>query len=87
MNISGPRPERPTLVAYLSQEVEGYHLRHRVRPGITGWAQINQAYDTTIQSVRSKLMYDLDYVERRSVWFDVYIMLRTIPALLKKKGW
>jgi lipopolysaccharide/colanic/teichoic acid biosynthesis glycosyltransferase len=86
MNIVGPRPERPTLVAYLSQEVEGYVLRHRVRPGITGWAQIHQAYDTTLQSVRCKLMYDLDYIERRSVILDLRVMLKTIPAVLKKRG-
>jgi len=86
MNIVGPRPERPTLVAYLSQEVEGYTLRHRVRPGITGWAQIHQAYDTTLQSVRCKLMYDLDYIERRSVILDLRVMLNTIPAVFKKRG-
>jgi lipopolysaccharide/colanic/teichoic acid biosynthesis glycosyltransferase len=86
MNIVGPRPERPTLVAYLAQEIDSYILRHRVRPGITGWAQINQAYDTTLQSVRCKLMYDLDYIQRRSVFFDLHIMLKTIPAVLKKRG-
>ncbi len=75
-------------MAYLSQEVEGYGLRHRVRPGITGWAQINQSYDTTIQSVRCKLMFDLDYIERRSVLFDLGIMLETIPAIFRKvRGW
>ena len=88
MNIVGPRPERPALVAYLSQEVDGYVLRHRMRPGITGWAQINQDYDTTIQSVSCKLMFDLDYIQRRSVLFDLYVMLATIPAIIKKrKGW
>ena len=86
MNLVGPRPERPQLVVYLNDEVQGYPLRHRVRPGITGWAQINQAYDTTLQSVRSKLLYDLDYIERRSVLFDLGIMLRTIPAIVKKRG-
>ncbi|UCC81678.1 MAG: sugar transferase [Gemmatimonadota bacterium] len=86
MNIVGPRPERPTLVAYLSQEVDGYTLRHRVRPGITGWAQVHQAYDTTLQSVRCKLMYDLDYIERRSVIFDLGVMLKTIPAIFRKRG-
>jgi lipopolysaccharide/colanic/teichoic acid biosynthesis glycosyltransferase len=86
MNVVGPRPERPTLVAYLSQEVEGYALRHHVRPGITGWAQVNQAYDTTLQSVRCKLMFDLDYIERRSVMFDLGVMLKTVPAIIKKRG-
>ncbi len=87
MGIVGPRPERPALVAYLSKEIDRYWLRHRIRPGITGWAQINQTYDTTIDSVRCKLMFDLDYIQRRSVLFDLYIMLRTLPALIKKRGW
>ena len=86
MNIVGPRPERPTLVAYLSQEIDDYQLRHRVPPGITGWAQINQSYDTTLESVRSKLLFDLDYIQRRSVLFDLRIMFSTIPAVLKKRG-
>lgn len=88
MSIVGPRPERPTLVTYFCENIEGYALRHRVRPGITGWAQINQSYDTTLQSVRCKLMYDFDYIERRSVLLDMRIMLATIPAVLKKRrGW
>ena len=86
MNIVGPRPERPTLVAYLSQEIDDYQLRHRVPPGITGWAQINQSYDTTLESVRAKLLFDLDYIQRRSVLFDLRIMCSTIPAVLKKRG-
>ncbi len=86
MNIVGPRPERPTLVAYLNQEIDDYPLRHRVPPGITGWAQVNQSYDTTLESVRCKLMFDLDYIHRRSVLFDMRIMFSTIPAILKKRG-
>lgn len=86
MNIVGPRPERPTLVAYLSQEIEDYRQRHRVAPGITGWAQINQSYDTTLESVRCKLLFDLDYIHRRTVLFDLRIMFGTIPAVLKKRG-
>ena len=86
MNVVGPRPERPKLVAYLNEEIQTYALRHRVRPGITGWAQVNQAYDTTLQSVRSKLLYDLDYMERRTLLFDLGIMLKTIPAIVKKRG-
>ena len=86
MNIVGPRPERPTLVAYLSQEIDDYRLRHRVPPGITGWAQINQSYDTTLESVRCKLLFDLDYIHRRSVLFDLRIICGTIPAVLKKRG-
>jgi lipopolysaccharide/colanic/teichoic acid biosynthesis glycosyltransferase len=86
MNIVGPRPERPTLVAYLNQEIDDYALRHRVPPGITGWAQVNQSYDTTLESVRCKLMFDLDYIHRRSVLFDMRIMFSTIPAILRKRG-
>jgi lipopolysaccharide/colanic/teichoic acid biosynthesis glycosyltransferase len=86
MNIVGPRPERPTMVAYLTQEIDDYRLRHRVPPGITGWAQINQSYDTTLDSVRCKLLFDLDYIHRRNVFFDLRIMFGTIPAVLKKRG-
>ena len=86
MNIVGPRPERPTMVAYLSQEIDDYRLRHGVPPGITGWAQINQSYDTTLESVRCKLLFDLDYIHRRTVLFDLRIMFGTIPAVLKKRG-
>jgi lipopolysaccharide/colanic/teichoic acid biosynthesis glycosyltransferase len=86
MNIVGPRPERPSIFAQLRQDIPEYPLRQRARPGITGWAQINQAYDSCIEDVRRKVQYDLEYLERRGVAEDVRIMLRTIPVMLFKRG-
>jgi lipopolysaccharide/colanic/teichoic acid biosynthesis glycosyltransferase len=86
MNIVGPRPERPSIFAELREHVPDYALRQRVRPGITGWAQVNQAYDTCLEDVRSKVRLDLEYMQRRSVGLDLRIMSRTIPVMLFKRG-
>ena len=88
MNIVGPRPERPSIVARLQRDITDYGCRHRVRPGLTGLAQINQQYDSCLDDVRTKVSYDLDYLRKQSLLFDVRIMLRTVPAvLLKYRGW
>jgi lipopolysaccharide/colanic/teichoic acid biosynthesis glycosyltransferase len=88
MNIVGPRPERPSIVARLQRDIAQYGCRHRVRPGLTGLAQINQQYDACLDDVRTKVGYDLDYLRKQSFLFDVQIMLRTVPAvLLKYRGW
>jgi len=88
MNIVGPRPERPTIFAELREQIPNYHLRQRVMPGITGWAQVNQSYDTCLSDVRSKVKYDLEYLHTRSVVRDLTIMARTIPImLLCRLGW
>ena len=86
MNIVGPRPERPGIFAQLRTEVDQYVLRQRTRPGITGWAQINQSYDTSIDDVRRKVEFDLAYIERRSVVEDLRIMARTLPIMVLRKG-
>jgi lipopolysaccharide/colanic/teichoic acid biosynthesis glycosyltransferase len=86
MNVVGPRPERPSIFLSLRNQVENYHMRQRVKPGITGWAQINQAYDANIDDVKNKVTLDLEYIARRSVWFDVKIMLSTLPVMLGQKG-
>lgn len=86
MNIVGPRPERPTIFAELRTRIEDYPIRQRTRPGITGWAQINNAYDASIDDVRAKVRYDLEYIERQSLLEDVKIMLRTVPVMLFKRG-
>jgi lipopolysaccharide/colanic/teichoic acid biosynthesis glycosyltransferase len=88
MNIVGPRPERPTIFADLRQVIPEYPLRQRAKPGITGLAQINHHYDRTVDDVRTKLRYDLEYVGRHSIWVDLLIMCKTIPAvLLRRGGW
>jgi lipopolysaccharide/colanic/teichoic acid biosynthesis glycosyltransferase len=86
MNVVGPRPERPSIFLSLRNQVENYHLRQRVKPGITGWAQINQAYDVSIDDVKNKVALDLEYISRRSVWFDLKIMVSTLPVMLGRKG-
>jgi lipopolysaccharide/colanic/teichoic acid biosynthesis glycosyltransferase len=86
MNVVGPRPERPSIFMQLRKEIDSYHLRQRTRPGITGWAQINQNYDTSIDDVRRKVEYDLAYIERRSVVEDMRIMARTLPVMIFRKG-
>jgi len=86
MNLVGPRPEQLAIFAKLRQQIPGYAWRQRVRPGITGWAQINQHYDTSIEDVRRKVAYDLDYVMRQSVLEDLTIMARTIPVVVFKQG-
>ena len=86
MNIVGPRPERPSIVAKLSESIQEYPLRHRAKPGITGWAQINQSYDTCMDDVREKVRYDLEYLERRGMALDLAIMLRTVPTMLFRRG-
>jgi lipopolysaccharide/colanic/teichoic acid biosynthesis glycosyltransferase len=88
MNIVGPRPERPKLFSELRDAIPNYHFRQRVRPGITGWAQVNQAYDTCVEDVRRKVEYDLEYLRSRGVVRDLSIMARTIPIMLScRMGW
>ena len=86
MNIVGPRPERPQLFAELREQIPDYQRRQRVRPGITGHAQVHLQYDTSIDDVREKVSHDLEYIARRSVWQDLVIMVKTIPVMLFRKG-
>jgi lipopolysaccharide/colanic/teichoic acid biosynthesis glycosyltransferase len=86
MNIVGPRPEQPTLFAELREQIPGYHLRQKARPGITGHAQVNLEYDSCVDDVRTKLQYDLDYIQRRNMLTDLLIMLKTIPVILFRRG-
>lgn len=86
MNIVGPRPERPVIFSRLCDDIEEYPLRQRAKPGITGWAQINQAYDSCVDDVREKVRYDLEYLERRGVGEDLRIMARTVPVMLFGRG-
>ncbi len=88
MNIVGPRPEQPGIAADLQKQIAAYNQRHKVRPGITGWAQVNQHYDQSIEDVRRKVSLDLEYIKRQSLAEDLKIMLRTVPVVvLRKGGW
>jgi lipopolysaccharide/colanic/teichoic acid biosynthesis glycosyltransferase len=77
MAIVGPRPERPLIFGRLREQIDNFPKRQKVRPGITGWAQINRASDQSIADVEQKLSYDLEYLERRSLGFDARVMLKT----------
>lgn len=86
MNLVGPRPEQPRIFAELRERIPNYQRRQRVLPGITGWAQVNQPYDSCMDDVRRKIKYDLEYVERCSPLEDVKIILYTLPAVVVKRG-
>jgi lipopolysaccharide/colanic/teichoic acid biosynthesis glycosyltransferase len=86
MNIVGPRPERPTIFADLRDNIPEYPMRQRVKPGITGWAQINQCYDVSMDCVREKVRYDLEYMRRQGILEDLRIMTMTVPVMLFRKG-
>jgi exopolysaccharide biosynthesis polyprenyl glycosylphosphotransferase len=86
MSLVGPRPERPFFVEKLSKEIPYYKRRLKVRPGITGWAQVKHKYDETIDDVKIKLRYDLFYIENMSLRMDFKILFRTIFVVLFAKG-
>jgi len=86
MSLIGPRPERPYFVEQLKKEIPYYTRRLRVRPGITGWAQIKHEYDQSLDDVRKKIQYDLYYLENMSLRMDLKIILNTIYTVLSGKG-
>jgi lipopolysaccharide/colanic/teichoic acid biosynthesis glycosyltransferase len=86
MNVVGPRPEQPEIFARLRERFARYPERQRVRPGITGLAQVECGYGGSTADVERKLECDLAYLERRSVATDLGIVLRTVPVVLTKKG-
>lgn len=86
MNIVGPRPERPQLFASLKDSIDQYQLRQRAKPGITGLAQVSQQYDACLDDVRRKVRYDLEYLRRRSLAQDIWIMCKTVPVVLFRRG-
>lgn len=86
MSIVGPRPERPSIVQELEKKIPFYRARLLTKPGITGWAQINQDYAGTVESSAEKLEYDLYYIKHRSLWMDLNIIVRTIGAVLGFRG-
>jgi sugar transferase (PEP-CTERM system associated) len=86
MSFVGPRPERPFFVDQLSQQIPYYALRHSVRPGITGWAQVRYPYGATVDDAVEKLQYDLYYVKNHSLFLDLMILLSTVEVVLWGKG-
>ena len=86
MHFVGPRPERPEFVEWLSKEIPYYGVRHVVRPGITGWAQVQYKYGNTLADAREKLQYDLFYIKNASLGLDLLIMFQTIKIVLLGRG-
>jgi sugar transferase (PEP-CTERM system associated) len=86
MSMVGPRPERPEFVQTLVEQIPYYRQRHAVRPGITGWAQINYKYGETLEDTMVKLEYDLYYIKHIAFSLDAYIMLHTLKAMLLSRG-
>jgi lipopolysaccharide/colanic/teichoic acid biosynthesis glycosyltransferase len=86
MSIIGPRPERPEFVEQLAHTLPFYRARHAVRPGITGWAQIQFEYGNSVDDAKAKLEYDLYYVKNANPLLDLRIALQTIPVMVGMKG-
>jgi len=86
MSMVGPRPERPEFVKALSEQIPYYRQRHCVRPGITGWAQVNYKYGDTLEDTITKLEYDLYYIKNMSLALDNYIIFHTVKAMLLTRG-
>jgi len=86
MSIVGPRPERPEFIARLQESIPFYRTRLSVKPGLTGWAQVQYRYGNTVTDALIKLEYDLFYIKNRSLVLDLLITLRTIKVMLTLKG-
>jgi sugar transferase (PEP-CTERM system associated) len=86
MSLVGPRPERPYFVDLLGQSIPYYGLRHTVRPGVTGWAQVRYQYGGSVEEAKTKLEYDLFYIKHRSISLDIAILFETAKVLLWQRG-
>jgi sugar transferase (PEP-CTERM system associated) len=86
MSLVGPRPERPYFVEQLTQEIPFYALRHSVKPGVTGWAQVRYPYGATVEDSQEKLQYDLYYVKNHTLFLDLVVLMETVNVVLTGKG-
>jgi sugar transferase (PEP-CTERM system associated) len=86
MGFVGPRPERPEFVDWLNSEIPFYELRHIIRPGLTGWAQVRYGYGSTLEETKHKLEYDLYYVKHMSVGLDLLVVFETVKTILLRRG-
>jgi sugar transferase (PEP-CTERM system associated) len=86
MELVGPRPERPEFVRWLAEQIPYYQLRHLIRPGLTGWAQVRYRYGASVEDTRRKLEYDLYYLKHHSVGLDLLIMFETIKTIILRRG-
>ena len=86
MSFVGPRPERPHFIKMLEKEIPFYSLRHSVKPGITGWAQVRYEYGASVEDAMEKLQYDIYYIKNMSILFDLSIILETTKIVLLGEG-
>lgn len=86
MSIIGPRPERPIFVEELSKEIPFYPTRHIIKPGLTGWAQVNTSYGASVEDSLRKLQYDLYYIKHRNVFLDLNIAIKTLSTIIFYRG-
>jgi lipopolysaccharide/colanic/teichoic acid biosynthesis glycosyltransferase len=86
MSFVGPRPERPEFVAMLTEQIPFYAVRHSVKPGLTGWAQVRYSYGATVEQSVRKLEYDLYYVKNHTLLLDLVILLETVRVVLLAEG-
>jgi lipopolysaccharide/colanic/teichoic acid biosynthesis glycosyltransferase len=86
MSFIGPRPERPEFNVFLAEEIPFYELRHSVRPGLTGWAQVRYPYGASVEDAKEKLQYDLFYIKNYSLLLDLEILVKTVQVVIFGKG-
>ncbi|HYR25652.1 MAG TPA: TIGR03013 family XrtA/PEP-CTERM system glycosyltransferase, partial [Aquabacterium sp.] len=86
MSMVGPRPERPSFVAQLREQIPFYDIRHSVKPGVTGWAQVRYAYGASVEDALHKHQYDLYYVKNNSLFLDLLILFETVSVVLFREG-
>ena len=86
MGFVGPRPERPEFVPWLSEQIPYFNLRHMIRPGLTGWAQVRYGYGATLEQAREKLEFDLYYIKHMTLGLDLLIMFETVKTILRRQG-
>jgi lipopolysaccharide/colanic/teichoic acid biosynthesis glycosyltransferase len=86
MSFVGPRPERPEFVGMLTEQIPFYAVRHSVKPGITGWAQVRYSYGANVEQAVKKLEYDLYYVKNHGLLLDLLILLETVRVVVLAEG-
>ena len=86
MGFVGPRPERPEFVPMLAEKIPYFEMRHIIRPGLTGWAQVRYGYGATIEEAREKLEFDLYYIKHMTLGLDLLIMFETVKTILRRQG-
>jgi sugar transferase (PEP-CTERM system associated) len=86
MSMVGPRPERPSFVEELRKVIPYYDLRHSIKPGLTGWAQVRYSYGASLEDARRKHQFDLYYVKNNSIWLDLIVLIETVTVVLFREG-